>query len=624
MLFSRPTTKAPIRHLLQRRVPSGGFSCTHISIFKQRCVIMATKRKASTVVPEMLLSKKIKIEQIAAGAKEHNIVNRKYYPPEISQERCLQYNRDEIKRPIQILQDALRETKQSRDQIEVKGAVVHWFKQDLRTRDNTSLHLASEKAKSKNVPLIALYIISPQDYEAHITSKARVDFTLRTLQGLKQDLAELDIPLYVETVEKRKRVPARILELCKEWGASHLFANMELEVDELRREALLVRTGIAQGIAVDVLHDTCVVEPGRLRAGSGKQYSVYTPWFRAFVAFLHANPSHLKLKPSPTKNPVSVRLTHQKLFEAPIPEAPASKALNDEEIQRYRGLWPVGEQEAHERLAKFLTKRIHKYKDMRNLPAEDGTSTLSVHFSSGTLSARTAIAAAQKANSTMKLDAGNPGIMTWISEVAWRDFYKHVLVNWPFVCMNKCFKPEYTSIVWENNADHLEAWKKGQTGYPLVDAGMRQAVATGYMHNRVRMVVASFLAKHLLLDWRLGEQYFMELLIDGDFASNSGGWGFSSSAGVDPQPYFRIFNPTLQSEKFDAEGAYIKKWVPELKDVKGKALHEPYAKGAGLIAKKNGYPQPIVEHKFARARALSRYKEGLGKGVVIEALETAA
>ena len=177
--------------------------------------------------------------------------------------------------------------------------------------------------------------------------------------------------------------------------------------------------------------------------------------------------------------------------------------------------------------------------------------------------------------------------------------------------MNKCFKPEYTDIKWEYNEEQFDAWKEGRTGYPIVDAAMRQAKHTGYMHNRCRMVTASFLAKDLLIDWRMGEQYFMFLLIDGDFASNSGGWGFSSSAGVDPQPYFRIFNPTLQSEKFDIEGHYIRKWVPELKDVKGKAIHEPYARGADMIAKKNGYPKPIVEHKFARERCLSRYKGGL-------------
>ena len=179
--------------------------------------------------------------------------------------------------------------------------------------------------------------------------------------------------------------------------------------------------------------------------------------------------------------------------------------------------------------------------------------------------------------------------------------------------MNKCFKPEYTNIAWEYNEDHFSAWKEGRTGYPIVDAAMRQLNHMGYMHNRCRMITASFLAKDLLLDWRMGEQYFMSKLIDGDFASNNGGWGFSASTGVDPQPYFRIFNPTLQSEKFDVDGIYIRKWVPELKEVKGKAIHEPWARGADAICKKSGYPRPIVEHKFARQRALDRYKEGLGR-----------
>ncbi len=183
--------------------------------------------------------------------------------------------------------------------------------------------------------------------------------------------------------------------------------------------------------------------------------------------------------------------------------------------------------------------------------------------------------------------------------------------------MNKSFKPEYTNIKWEYNTDHFKAWTEGKTGYPIVDAAMRQLNHTGYMHNRCRMIVASFLAKDLLLDWRMGERYFMEHLIDGDFASNNGGWGFSSSTGVDPQPYFRIFNPLLQSEKFDPEGEYIKKWVPELRDLRGGkkgAVHDPYARGAESVAKKNGYPKPVVEHKFARDRALARYKEGLGRG----------
>lgn len=177
--------------------------------------------------------------------------------------------------------------------------------------------------------------------------------------------------------------------------------------------------------------------------------------------------------------------------------------------------------------------------------------------------------------------------------------------------MNKPFKPEYSNIEWSYDESSFRAWCDGQTGFPIVDAAMRQLSSTGWMHNRCRMIVASFLAKDLLLDWRMGERHFMEHLVDGDFASNNGGWGFSASVGVDPQPYFRIFNPLLQSEKFDPEGKYIRKWVPELAKVKGKAIHDPWGRGAEDLARKNGYPEPIVEHKGSRERALSAYKHAL-------------
>lgn len=178
--------------------------------------------------------------------------------------------------------------------------------------------------------------------------------------------------------------------------------------------------------------------------------------------------------------------------------------------------------------------------------------------------------------------------------------------------MNKPWKPAYSHIAWSYNQEHFKAWCDGKTGFPIVDAAMRQLNHVGYMHNRCRMIVASFLAKDLVIDWRLGERYFMEHLIDGDFASNNGGWGFSASVGVDPQPYFRIFNPLLQSEKFDPDGEYIRKWVSELADVDGKAIHDPYGRGAKDIAKKNGYPEPIVNHKDRREVALAVYKETTG------------
>ncbi|KAI9648188.1 DNA photolyase phr1 [Ciborinia camelliae] len=550
----------------------------------------------------------------AKEAEKYGIVLRKYYPHEMCNPRAIAYNNNKLPRPIKLLQSALKETETARKKIEVKESVVHWFKCDLRTKDNKSLHLASEKAKEMGVPLIAVYIVSPQDFEAHLTAPVRVDFILRTLEILKEDLARLDIPLYVETVEKRRNVPERILELLGEWGTSHLFANVEYEVDELRRESSMVHQCLEKGIAMDVVADTCVVRPGAFASSLGKPYAVYTPWFRSWVAHVHKNMNLLTLFDAPEKNPPSARKNFAKLFETKIPEAPANKSLTDEEKKRFRSMWPAGEDAAHERLAKFADEKINKYKEDRNLPALSSTSSLSVHLSNGTLSARTAIRTARDHNSSNKLDAGSEGIQSWISEIAWRDFYKHVLAHWPYVCMNKPFKPEYSNIAWEYNDAHFKAWTEGKTGYPIVDAAMRQLNHCGWMHNRCRMIVGSFLAKHLMLDWRMGEKYFMEHLIDGDFASNNGGWGFCSSSGVNAPPYFRIFNPLLQSEKFDKEGEYIRKWVEELRDVKGKAIHEPFAdEVAKEIAMKNGYPDRIVEHKVSRERCLTRFKEGLGK-----------
>ncbi|KAL9480537.1 hypothetical protein ACSS6W_005323 [Trichoderma asperelloides] len=550
----------------------------------------------------------------AKDAEDHGIVLRRFYPHEMSTSRAHAYNSNEIPRPMEGLIAALEETAEARKQAKVQHAVVHWFKMDLRHSDNRSLALASAKAKEAGVPLICIYIISPQDYEAHLTAPVRVDFMLRTLNVLRDDLAALDIPLYVETVDKRKNIPHRILELMEEWGSNHLFANMEYEVDELRRESRMIRQFAEKNMSFEVVHDTCVVPPGELHSGSGNQYAVYTPWYRAWMAHIHENLDLLEIYDRPEKNQDAARRTFKTLFDCRIPGAPKNKQLSDEEKKRFHGLWPCGEHEAMSRLENFCDEAIVNYHDKRNIPGDNGTSCLSVHLASGTISSRTCVRTARDRNKTKRLDGGHQGIQVWISEVAWRDFYKHVLVNWPYVCMNKPFKPEYANIEWSYNMDHFEAWCEGRTGFPIVDAAMRQLNHMGYMHNRSRMIVASFLSKDLLIDWRMGEKYFMEHLVDGDFASNNGGWGFSASVGVDPQPYFRVFNPLLQSEKFDPSGDYIRKWVPELKALSDKEIHDPYNRGAGTKAKKQGYPKQIVDHKGARERALSAYKEGLERG----------
>ena len=575
---------------------------------------MPPKRKATSPVRPSPSKKQETSFDHGRTAEKIGIIQREFYPPEISNERCQRYNNDEITRPIVELNSAVQNTEKDRAKITPAQCVVHWFKRDLRRADNKALSLASKKAKESGVPLICMFLVSPQDYTAHVTSAARVDFELRTLQVLQRDLEEYDIPLYITTISKRHDIPGHILEKAKEWHASHIFTNIEYEPDELRREAKLIKSSFDAGIDFTPVHDDVVVKPGDLASGAGKQYSVYSPWYKAWVRHIHEHPHLLDEAATPSSNPNSARQKFKTLFGMAVPSAPANKKLPDADQQRLASYWPAGEHAATDRLTHFLSEKIKGYSTNRNIPSAHSTSLLSPHLAIGTISARACVRGAQATNTTRKLDAGTAGIITWISEVAWRDFYKHVMCHWPYTAMSKAFKYEYSDIEWEYDAAGLEAWKEGRTGYPIVDAAMRQLREMGWMHNRCRMVVGSFLAKDLLLDWRLGEKFFMESLIDGDVASNNGGWGFSASTGVDPQPYFRIFNPTLQSEKFDADGEFIRKFVPELREIKGKAIHEPYGRGAEAQAKKAGYPRPIVEHKFARNRALERYKNGLGRG----------
>lgn len=401
----------------------------------KKAAVNGSKRKADakTDSPSKKARSDSPTSEHSTLEEDDAFVDREFYPPEMTNERCYAYKENDLTRPIEALNAARNETASARKNVEINDAVVHWFKCDLRTQDNKALSLASEKAKSKGVPLICIYIVSPQDFKAHVTSAVRVDFILRTLEVLKEDLAKLDIPLYVETVEKRKTIPDRIFKLCEEWGASHLFANIEYEVDELRREARMVRDGLLKGIAFEVVADTCVVAPGELSSQTGNQYAVYSPWFRAWVAYLHTNPDQLDLFDPPGQNPTTAREKFEEVFDSKIPEAPENKKLTVEERKRFRSMWPPGEHEAHERLETFLKQKVNKYKEDRNYPAANSTAVLSVHFASGTLSARTAIARARDTNSTKRLDGGNSGITNWISEVAWRDFYKHVLAHWPFV-----------------------------------------------------------------------------------------------------------------------------------------------------------------------------------------------
>ena len=458
--------------------------------------VMAPKRKAALVATAQYAdsagdkanhrseiaspSKKIKTksENTTNGGFDHSrmeekygIVQREFYPAEMSNERAAMYNNNEIPRPIEVLEKALAETAKEREKIKPGKAVLHFYKRDLRLNDNRGLAMAAAKAKEANIPLLCLFIVSPQDYQAHFTSAVRVDFDLRTLAVMKKDLEELDIPLQVVTVEKRKQVPNYILDLCAKYDIRHVYCNIEYEVDELRREAKLTRECLKKGINFTAVHDDVVVAPGRLKTGGGKQYAVYSPWFRAWIAHVHAHPELLDRSEPPSKNPASARQMFKDIFDSTIPPAPDNKKLSEDEKARFERLWPAGEHEARSRLEKFLDEKIGKYKDTRNFPAAGSTAMVSVHHSAGTLAARTSVRMARDANNTKKLDGGNAGIAGWISEVAWRDFYKHVLAHWPYVCMFKPFKYEYTNVQWEYDDEAFDRWCKGQTGFPIGESG---------------------------------------------------------------------------------------------------------------------------------------------------------
>jgi deoxyribodipyrimidine photo-lyase len=260
-------------------------------------------------------------------------------------------------------------------------------------------------------------------------------------------------------------------------------------------------------------------------------------------------------------------------------------------------------------LREFITKRGDDYKAKRDFPAIDGTSSLSPHLAIGTVSPRQCVIAAMEANTSgkgSKLDNGSDGLVHWISEVMWREFYIHILVGYPRVCMHRAFQLSTEQLRWNENPTHFEAWCQGKTGVPIVDAGMRQLLATGWMHNRMRMVTAMYLTKNLFIDWRKGEKWFMQHLVDGFLASNNGGWQWSASTGTDAAPYFRIMNPVSQSQKFDAQGEYIRTFVPELRDVEGEGIHEPWELPL-LLRTKLDYPEPLVNLTKSRQDAIDKF-----------------
>lgn len=473
------------------------------------------------------------------------------------------------------------------------GRNLVWFRRDLRIRDNHALHHA---AKDASRGVVGVFVISPAEWRSHDDAPVKIDFWLRNLKVLSADLAALNIPLIVAEAAKTSQIAGALLQAARTTGCDGLYYNHEYEVNEQARDGAVAAHFARHGLATTAFHDHVVFDPSTIRTGAGGYYSVFTPYKRAFIT--RAEADGIVVLPKPRKQPA-------------MPCQPS--AIPDQVFGFESGVdprhWPAGERHAIDRLKKFCEARIAGYKNARDTPSIDGTSRLSPYLNSGVISPRQCIAAALEANAGRFDDAkgGGPGPAQWISEVIWREFYQHVIHGNPRLCMGRAFRFATDRIVWDDNPGHFQRWCVGRTGVPIVDAAMRQLMALGWMHNRLRMIVAMYLSKDLFLNWRLGEKFFMQHLVDGDLGSNNGGWQWSASTGTDAAPYFRIFNPASQSERCDPDGAFIRAWVPELARVEGKAIHDPSLL-PGLQRSRIDYPEPLVDRSRTKDRVIAAFR----------------
>ncbi len=473
---------------------------------------------------------------------------------------------------------------------------LHWFRADLRLLDNPAL---TQACRDGSRGVHAVFCISPEQWMKHDWAPARVDFLLRNLKDLSARLAQRGIPLHVITTRSFADQPRSILRLMRETGCHALYANREYEWNEVRRDRQVHRLLKDEGLPCHWVHDQVLRAPGTVLTGKGEPYTVYSPFRRKVIDFLQQEDGVTPL-PEPAGAAGPVREGDPVPSQLPGFHCP-------EHISR---LWPAGERTALETLASCLKGKLSAYKEERDSPAADATSRLSPALALGLLSPRVVLDRATRANRGL-YHKGNPGLDTWINQLLWREFYRHVMHGFPRVSRNRSFRPEGEYIPWRDAPTELDAWREGRTGVPIVDAGMRELAGSGWMHNRLRMITAMFLSKNLLIDWREGEAHFMRHLVDGDLANNNGGWQWSASTGTDAAPYFRLFNPWTQGKRFDPEGRYTKTWLPELADVPAEALHDPTAL---QLCRPKGYPPPIVDHSFSRDRAIRVFRLALQQG----------
>ena len=464
--------------------------------------------------------------------------------------------------------------------------MLHWFRRDLRLADNPALHAACTQAAGNVIPI---FVVDPTLVASGRVGANRLAFLQHRLGTLHSELQETGSGLVILYGDPRSVIPAYA-------QAQHAGA-VSWQTDPTpwaQSRDRAVRDALAElDISVLTKESQILVSPEHIRSGSGTPYTVFTPFYRRWRSeLLLADPV-----PTPQFAPLA-QTQHQPTF----PDWPnASISIPDSSAAYAKRL-----------LDRFAQRAITHYTTGRDMLAQAGTSMLSPYIRFGIVSVQSCARLARDAEAQAPVSEGRSGGEVWLSELAWRDFYTHISVHFPHV-LSGSFRQQYDAIRWENNHTLFDAWCTGTTGYPIVDAAMRQLVSTGWMHNRARMITASFLTKDLLVDWRWGERFFMQHLLDGDSPANNGGWQWAAGTGTDAQPYFRIFNPSSQGERFDPEGAYVKKYIPALQNVPAKYIHAPWTMPAALQRQAGitigvEYPAQIVDHATQRNRALALYK----------------
>ncbi len=469
---------------------------------------------------------------------------------------------------------------------------IYWFRSDLRISDN----LALAKAMQASDSLMGVFILTPDTWKAHDAAPCKVRFLLENVSELSKELWKYGVPLLIRRGPSFSHCPSILDKLCKQYDIESLYFNHEYPLDERERDNA-VGEKLSGYVAMKGYHQHLVFAPGDVLSKQGTPFKVFTPFKNAWIVKAH------------NEQAWQAAGLIRKKFKAEIEPDKVPSQLKDFTGQVIDLMLDPGEKAAQKKLKHFCDNKLYDYSEGRDKFNVDGTSLLSPYLAQGVISSRQCITAALESSEIRDIDSmkNKEGAATWVSELIWRDFYHHIIYFNPDISRRKPYKLKTDAIPWSYDSVLFEAWKNGMTGFPVVDAGMRQLLKTGWMHNRLRMVTAMFLSKILLLDWRLGEKHFMSHLIDGDFAANNGGWQWSASTGTDAVPYFRIFNPFTQSQRFDPAGDFIRQYCPELAHLDNKKIHDLHAFGVDVDAL--GYPQPVCNYKAMRQRTIDLFKE---------------